>query len=47
MDSPDCRWIVVNEPEWELPEEWKKKNVFKESYEGMAKYINKQLTKPK
>lgn len=47
MESPDIRWIVVNEKDWQLPEEWKKKNVFKESYEGMAKYINKQLTKPK
>ena len=40
-----CRWIVVNSPNWKMPEEWKKhKNVFQETYEGLAKYINKQLT---
>ena len=46
--SPDTRWIVVNEENWKMPKEWKAhKNVFQESYEGMAKFINKQLTKSK
>ena len=46
--SPDIRWIVVNEKDWKMPKEWKQhKNVFQESYEGMAKFINKQLTKSK
>ena len=46
--SPDTRWIVVNEEKWKMPKEWKQhKNVFQESYEGMAKFINKQLTKSK
>jgi len=46
--SPDTRWIVVNEKKWKMPKEWSQhKNVFQESYEGMAKFINKQLTKPK
>ena len=44
----DCRWIVVNREDWKMPEEWSKhKNVFQESYEGMAKFIQKQLTKSK
>ena len=46
--SPDIRWIVVNEKNWKMPKEWSQhKNVFQESYEGMAKFINKQLTKSK
>jgi len=46
--SPDTRWIVVNEENWKMPKEWSQhKNVFQESYEGMAKFINKQLTKSK
>ena len=46
--SPDVRWIVVNEENWKMPKQWKQhKNVFQESYEGMAKFINKQLTKSK
>ncbi len=46
--SPDIRWIVVNEEKWKMPKEWSQhKNVFQESYEGMAKFINKQLTKSK
>jgi hypothetical protein len=46
--SPDVRWIVVNEENWKMPKEWSQhKNVFQESYEGMAKFINKQLTKSK
>jgi len=41
----DCRWIVVNREGWKIPDEWAHyKNVFQETYEGMAKYINKQLT---
>jgi hypothetical protein len=37
---------VVNEEQWKMPDEWKlNKNVFQESYEGLAKWINKQLTK--
>ena len=46
--SPDTRWIVVNEENWKMPKEWSQhKNVFQESNEGMAKFINKQLTKSK
>ena len=46
--SPDIRWIVVNEEKWKMPKEWSQhKNVFQESYEGMARFINKQLTKSK
>lgn len=41
-----CRWIVVNREDWKMPDEWTQyKNVFQETYEGMAKFINKQLTK--
>ena len=48
MELSDCRWVVVNKADWKMPEEWKKhKNVFQETYEGMAKFINKQLTKSK
>ncbi len=44
----DSRWIVVNRPDWKMPDEWSKnKNVFQESYDGMAKFIDKQLTKSK
>ena len=44
--DPDTRWIVVNHDRWEMPEEWKKHgNVFQETYDGMARFINKQLTK--
>ena len=46
LSDPDTRWIVVNKEGWEMPESWAKhSNVFQESYEGMAKFINKQLTK--
>ena len=46
--DPDTRWIVVNSSDWKMPEEWKKHpNVFQETYEGMARFINKQLTKSK
>jgi hypothetical protein len=46
--DPDIRWIVVNTPDWKMPEEWTKhKNVFQETYEGMAKFVNKQLTQSK
>ena len=48
FSDPDVRWIVVNSPNWEMPKEWKQhSNVFQETYEGMAKFINKQLTKSK
>jgi len=48
FEHSDCRWIVVNRPDWKMPEEWgKHKNVFQETYDGMAKYIEKQLTKSK
>ena len=46
--SPDTRWIVVNHEKWKMPDQWKEhKNVYQETYEGMAKFINKQLTKSK
>ena len=46
--DPNTRWIVVNNADWEMPGDWKQhSNVFQESYEGMAKFINKQLTKTK
>lgn len=46
--DPDVRWIVVNNDGWEMPKEWKQHpNVFQETYDGMAKFINKQLTKSK
>lgn len=45
FEHSECRWIVVNREGWTMPEEWKKhKNVFQETYDGMAKYITKQLT---
>ena len=48
FEHSDCRWIVVNEENWEMPEEWKvHKHVFQETYEGLAKWINKELTKSK
>jgi hypothetical protein len=48
VSDPDTRWIVVNDENWIMPKEWKKKaNVFQETYEGMARFINKQLTKSK
>ena len=48
LSDPGVRWIVVNHDRWEMPKEWKSHaNVFQESYEGMAKFINKQLTKSK
>ena len=44
--DPDTRWIVVNHDRWKMPSEWKgHANVFQETYDGMAKFINKQLTK--
>jgi hypothetical protein len=37
---------VVNHDRWEMPEEWiKHGNVFQETYDGMAQFINKQLNK--
>ena len=46
--DPDTRWIVVNHDGWEMPKEWSQhSNVFQETYDGMAKFINKQLTKNK
>jgi len=46
FEHSDCRWIIVNTPDWKMPDEWKKhKNVFQETYDGMAKFINKQLNK--
>jgi len=48
FELTDCRWVIVNKENWKMPEDWEKhKNVFQETYEGMAKFINKQLTKPK
>jgi hypothetical protein len=48
FEHSDCRWIVVNNSEWQMPEEWKvHKNVFQESYEGLATWVNKQLTNSK
>ena len=48
FEYSDCRWIVVNEESWKMPTSWTKhKNVFQESYEGMAKRNNKQLTNHK
>jgi hypothetical protein len=48
ISDPDIKWIVVNHEDWKMPKEWKQHtNVFQESYEGMAKFINKQLTKSK
>jgi hypothetical protein len=42
--DPDTRWIVVNDDRWEMPTEWSKhKNVFQETYEGMAKFIAKKI----
>ena len=44
ISDPDTRWIVVNEPDWKMPDEWKKHtNVFQETYEGMAKFIGKKI----
>ena len=44
--DPDTRWIVVNHDKWQMPEEWSQhSNVFQETYDGMARFINKQLTK--
>ena len=46
--DPDTRWIVVNHDRWEMPKEWSQHgNVFQETYDGMARFINKQLTKSK
>ncbi len=43
MALDSCRWIVVNREGWTLPKEWSQhKNVFSETYEGMAKYINEK-----
>jgi hypothetical protein len=48
FEYSDCRWIVVNEENWKMPDEWKKhKHVFQETYEGLAKWVNKQLTNSK
>lgn len=45
FELDNCRWILVNEKDWKMPEEWKGfKNVFTETYEGMAKFIGKNLT---
>ena len=46
FEHSECRWIVVNDESWEMPEEWKNhKNVFQDTYEGLAKFVNKQLNK--
>jgi hypothetical protein len=46
FQNSDCRWIVVNNDDWKMPDEWKQnKNVFQDTYEGLAKFVNKQLTK--
>ena len=45
FEHSDCRWIIVNTPDWEMPDEWKEhKHVFQDTYEGLAKFVNKQLT---
>jgi hypothetical protein len=44
----NCRWILINHKDWQMPAEWKQnKNVFQETYEGLTKFIDKQLTKSK
>jgi len=46
FEHSDCRWIIVNEEDWKMPDEWKAhKNVFQDTYQGLAKWINNQLTK--
>ena len=46
FEHSECRWIIVNEEDWKMPEEWKaNKNVFQDTYQGLAKWINTQLTK--
>ena len=46
FENSECRWIIVNEEGWKMPEEWKSnKNVFQDTYQGLATWINKQLTK--
>jgi hypothetical protein len=48
FETSEFRWIIVNTKEWKMPEQWSKhKNVYQETYEGMAKFVNKQLTKQK
>lgn len=48
FELDDTRWIIVNNKEWKMPDEWNKhKNVFFETYDGLAKFIVKQLTVPK
>ena len=48
MKHSDCRWLVVNQQGWKMPEEWSQhKNVFFETYDGLIKFIQKQLTKNK
>ena len=48
FELDNCRWIVVNREGWTLPTEWAThKNVFFETYEGMAKFIDRQLTESK
>jgi len=48
FELDNCRWIIVNNKDWQMPEGWKKqKNVFHETYEGLIKFINKQLTDSK
>ena len=44
----NTRWIIVNQEGWEMPKEWSvHKNVFFETYQGMNKFIQKQLTQSK
>ena len=46
FEHSECRWIVVNQEDWKMPDEWKAhKNVFQDTYMGLAKWINDQLTK--
>jgi len=42
------RWVIGNQPNWQMPKEWSEhQNVFQETYDGMAKFVQKQLTKSK
>ena len=48
FELDNCRWIIVNREGWQMPTEWAThKNVFSETYEGMAKFIDRQLTESK
>jgi len=48
FELDNCRWIIVNHKDWQMPDGWKKqKNVFQETYEGLTKFVDKQLTESK